>query len=126
MTLDTRITLSGLWTTVMLIYLMGDVLRVYSGDAARMEAAEPSTNIKWLGAAIIMLIPISMVALSLILPYDVARWANILVGGGFILFVLADVMGYPSAYDRFLLLASVVFKGMIVWYAWHWSATAVG
>jgi hypothetical protein len=109
----------------MLIYLMGDVLRIYSGDAARMEAADPSTNIKWLGAAILMLIPISMVGLSLILPYDIARWANILVASGFILFVLGDVMSYPSAYDRFLLLASVLFKGIIVWYAWHWSATVM-
>jgi hypothetical protein len=31
--LDTRIILSGLWVAVMLTYLWGDVLRIFSGDA---------------------------------------------------------------------------------------------
>ncbi len=119
--LDTRIILSGIWITVMLIYLMGDVLRIYSGDMARMEAGQPSSSVKWLGAAIIMLIPILMVFLSLALPQPVNRWANIIVAIGFFLFVLLDLRGYPSAYDRLLLVVSLVFNGITVWYAWNWT-----
>lgn len=29
---DTRIILSGLWVALMLTYLLGDVLRIFSGD----------------------------------------------------------------------------------------------
>jgi FtsH-binding integral membrane protein len=118
--LDTRIILSGTWITVMLIYFLGDVLRIYSGDAARMEAAQPSASIKWLGAAIIMLIPIAMVFLSLVLPQPISRWLNIIVAIGFILFVAVDLGSYPSAYDKFLLIVSLAFKAAVVWYAWNW------
>jgi len=117
---DTRILLSALWVTALLIYLYGDVLRIYSGDFARMTEGKPSSGVQWLGAAVLMLIPILMVFLSLVLPQDVARWANIIVAGGFFLFVLIDVRSYPSAYDKFLLLVSLVFNVVTIWYAWNW------
>jgi hypothetical protein len=119
--LDTRIILSGIWITVMLIYLMGDVLRIYSGDSARIAEGQPSTGMQWMLAAIIMLIPISMVFLSLVLPLPVNRWANIIVAVGFFIFVLIDIRSYPSAYDKFLLLVSMVFNGVTVFYAWNWA-----
>ena len=34
--LDMRILLSGLWVAVMLTYLLGDVLRIFSGDFTAM------------------------------------------------------------------------------------------
>ncbi len=118
--LDTRILLSALWVTVLLIYLYGDVLRIYSGDFARMTEGKPFSGVQWLGAAVLMLIPILMVFLSLVLPQDVARWANIIVAVGFFLFVLIDVRSYPSAYDKFLLLVSLVFNVITIGYAWNW------
>jgi hypothetical protein len=39
--MDTKIILSATWVVVMLIYLLGDVLRIYSGDMAKMMAATP-------------------------------------------------------------------------------------
>lgn len=118
--LEIRIILSSIWVTVMLIYLLGDVLRIYSGDFARMNAESMPKGAQWMGAAVLMLIPILMVFLSLVLPQDVARWANIIVAGGFFLFVLVDVRSYPSAYDKFLLLVSLVFNVITIWYAWNW------
>lgn len=119
--LDTRILLSGIWITVMLIYLLGDVLRIYSGDFAHMAEGQQSTSTKWMLAAIIMLIPILMVFMSLVLPQPINRWANIIVAVGFFLFILVDLRSYPSAYDKFLLIVSMVFNGVTVWYAWNWS-----
>lgn len=118
--LDTRIILSGIWITVMLIYLMGDVLRIYSGDAARMSEGEKPNNAKWMGAAVLMLIPISMVFFSLVLPQDINRWANIIVAVVFFLFVSIDIRSYPSAYDKFLLAVSLVFNVVTIAYAWNW------
>jgi hypothetical protein len=119
--LDTRIILSGIWITVMLIYLLGDVLRIYSGDYARMAEKQQSTRVMWLGAAILMLIPILMVFLTLVLPQPINRWANLIVAVGFFLFVLVDLRSYPSAYDKFLLIVSLVFNGVTVLSAWNWS-----
>jgi uncharacterized membrane protein len=119
--LDTRIILSGTWITVMLIYLLGDVLRIYSGDIARLSESQQFTSLKWLMAAILMLIPILMVFLSLVLPQPVARWANIITAAGFFLFVLVDLRSYPSAYDRFLLIVSLIFNGVTIGYAVTWA-----
>jgi hypothetical protein len=119
--LDNRIILSGTWITVMLIYLLGDVLRIYSGDFARMAEEQQASSTKWLFAAIIMLIPILMVFMSLVLPQSVNRGANIVVAVGFFLFILLDLRSYPSAYDKFLLIVSMIFNSVTVWYAWNWS-----
>ncbi|MCU0476683.1 MAG: hypothetical protein MUC99_11345 [Anaerolineae bacterium] len=121
--LDIRIVLSGTWITVMLLYLVGDVLRIYSGDSARIAAAsdwqaDPS---KWLFAAIFMLIPILMVFASLVLPHTVNRWANLIVALVFFVFVLVDLRSYPSAYDKVLLVVSLIFNGVTMGLAWNWA-----
>ncbi len=117
--LDTRITLSGWWVALVLIYLYGDVLRICSGDFARMQTIQ-FTPAMWLGIAVLMLIPILMVPLSLALPQPVNRWANIIVAALFFLFNLVGLPNYPSAYDKFLLAVSLVFNGVTVWTAWNW------
>jgi hypothetical protein len=118
--LDTRIILSGIWVALMLTYLLGDVLRVYSGDMEKMLTKTPFPNSAWLVAAVLMLIPILMVVLSLTLPYSANRWANIIVAVFFLLFNLVGLPTYPSAYDKFLIAVSLVFNALTVWYAWTW------
>ena len=118
--LDTRITLSGLWVALMLTYLLGDVLRIFSGDVARMGGTQQFTQAMWLGIAVLMLIPILMVVLSLTLPYPVNRWANIIVAVFFFLFNLVGLPTYPSAYDKFLIVVGLVFNVVTVWTAWNW------
>ena len=118
--MDTEVILSATWAVVMLIYLLGDVLRIYSGDMARAMAGMNFNQFIWLGIAILMLIPILMVFLALVLPQGVSRWANIIVAGFFILFNLVGLPTYPSLYDKFLLVVSMVFNGVTVWSAWNW------
>ncbi len=118
--LDTRIILSGWWVALMLIYFLGDVLRIVSGDVARMQNIQ-ITQAMWLGIAVLMLIPILMVPLSLALPQPVNRWANIIVAAFFFLFNLVGLPTYPSAYDKFLLAVSMGLNGVTVWIAWQWA-----
>ena len=118
---EMRIVLSGLWVTLMLIYLLGDVLRIMSGDVTPGEMeGQKVTQGMWLGIAAFMLIPILMVFLSLTLKQPVNRWANMVVAVVFFLFNLVGLPTYPSAYDKFLLAVSLVFNGLTVWYAWRW------
>ncbi len=121
---DVRIILSGLWVALMLTYLLGDVLRVFAGDftAGEMDGQKAS-QLMWLGAAVVMLIPIVMVVLSLTLTYPAIRWVNVVAA---IFLVIFNLLGlpYPSAYDNFLIVFGFVFNGLIVWYAWTWRALA--
>ena len=121
---DIQIILSALWIATMLTYLLGDVLRIFSGDFKAGEMGSSGgmkmTQPMMLGIAVLMVIPIVMVVLTLILGYPVNRWANIIVAVFFFLFNLVGLPTYPSAYDKFLIAVSLVFNGMTIWYAWNW------
>lgn len=121
---EVRVILSGLWVALMLTYLLGDVLRLFAGDATPGElAGRTATQGMWLLAAAIMLVPIFMVVLSLTLPYPAIAWVNIVVA---VLLVVFNLLGlpYPGLYDNFLILVSFVFNALIVWNAWTWVSTA--
>jgi hypothetical protein len=107
----------------MLIYLLGDVLRVFAGDfePGKLAGGFQPNQVMWLVIAIIMLIPIIMVVLTLTLKYPAIRWVNIIVA---LLLVIFNLFGLPykGAYDNFLIIVSFVFNGLTVWYAWNWMA----
>jgi hypothetical protein len=118
---DVQIKLSALWVALMLTYLLGDVLRIYSGDFKAGEIGGVKITQKmWLGIAVLMLIPIVMVLLSLTLKSPVNRWANIIVAIFFFIFNLIGLPTYPSAYDKFLIMVGLVFNILTVWVAWTW------
>ena len=118
---DIRIILSGLWVSTMLIYLLGDVIRIFAGDytAGEMQGMKVPTNM-WIVAAAMMLIPILMVFLTLVLGYRVNRIVNIGIAALFFLFNLYGLPGYPGLYDKFLLAVSLLFNLTTIWYAWRW------
>ena len=120
---DTRIILSASWIALMLTYLLGDVLRIFSGDyqAGKMgKQLAQFTQPMWTGIAILMVTPIVMVILSLILPQPVNRWTNIIVAVFFFLFNLVGLPTYSSAYDKFLIIVGLGFNILTVGYAWNW------
>ncbi len=119
--LDTRIILSGLWVALMLTYLLGDVLRIFSGDfkAGEIGGVE-GTQIVWMAATLLMLIPIVMLVLSLTLKYPAIRWVTFVAAIILFGFNLIGLPTYPSVYDKFLIIVSLVFNALTVWYAWKW------
>ena len=118
---EVRIKLSGLWAALVLAGLWGDVLRIFAGDFKPGEilGMQPTQGM-WLGIAALMLIPILMVVLNLTLKYPVIRWANIIVAIFFFGFNLIGLPTYPSAFDKFLIIAGLMFNVLIVWYALKW------
>jgi hypothetical protein len=118
---EIRIKLSALWVVLMLTYLLGDVLRVFSGDfkAGEIQGMQITQGL-YLGMAVLMVIPIAMAFLSLTLNYPVNRWANIIVAIIFFVFNLIGLPTYPSAYDKFLIVVGLLFNALTVWYAWKW------
>ena len=120
---DTRIVLAGIWVATMLTYLLGDVLRIFAGDseAGKIAGGFQPTQGLWLLISGIMLIPIVMVVLTLTVKYPAIRWVSIVAAILLIVFNLAG-LPYKGAYDNFLIVVSLGFKALIVWYAWRWVA----
>ncbi len=118
---DTRIALAGLWVSVMLTYLLGDVIRIFAGDFTAGEiSGEKATQGMWLLIAAIMLVPIVMIVVSLLLPFPAVRWVSIVVAALVVVFNLFG-LPYPGHYDNFLILVSFVFCALIAWFAWTWQ-----
>jgi hypothetical protein len=122
---ETRIKLSAVWVSLMLTYLLGDVLRIFSGDfvAGEVGGMEIGSAL-YLGLAALMVIPVAMVFLSLILKYAVNRWANIILAIFLFVFNAIGLPTYPSLYDQFLIVVGLAFNVLTVWIAWRWKAKA--
>jgi hypothetical protein len=119
---DVRIVLSGLWIALMLTYLLGDVMRIFSGDFNAGELVGMQiTQELMLMMAIIMVIPVVMVLLSISLKYSVNRWLNIIVAIFFFAFNVVGLPTYVSLYDQFLIIVGLVFNAITILYAWKWN-----
>ena len=119
---ETRIILAGVWTALMLTYLLGDVLRIFAGDFTAGEIdGQEATPVMWLIAAGVMLVPIVMVVVSLTVPFPAIRWITISTAGLLVLFNIAG-LPYPGAYDNVLIVVGFVFNGLAIYYAWTWTA----
>jgi hypothetical protein len=118
---NVRIILSGVWVSLMLTYLLGDVLRIFSGDFQAGEIQGMlGTPLIWIAAALLMLIPIVMILLTLTLKYPAVRWVNIVAAILLFVFNAVGLPTYPGAYDKFLIAVSLVCNALTVWYAWKW------
>lgn len=117
-----RIKISGLWVSLMLTYLLGDVMRIFSGDfaAGEVQGMQVSQGL-YLVMAVIMLLPILMVYLSLVLDHKANRLTNMILSIFFFVFNAIGLPTYPSLYDQFLIVVGLVFNLVIVWVAWKWS-----
>lgn len=121
---DVRIVLAALWVSLMLVFLLGDVLRIFAGDFVAGElGGRPAPPWMWVMVAAVMLTPIIMITLSLVLPYPAIRWTCIVAAAAWVVFNLAG-LPYPGAYDNFLIAVGVVVCGAILYYAWTWPAPA--
>lgn len=125
--------ISTLWVFVLFNYLYCDVLSnmeaetlkgLLTGNVAGMEM----TPVFFLGAAILMEIPILMVLLSRILPHKGNRWANIIAG----LIMTSVQIGSlfvgtgPSLHYAFYSAIEITCTAFIVWLAWRWHDPEIG
>lgn len=117
---DVQIKLAGVWVALVLAYLYGDVLRIFSHDFPEVSDTKQITKPMWLGIAVLMSIPIIMILVTLMVDQPVNRWLNIIAAIFFFGFNLLGLPTYPSAYDRYLIVVGLVFNVVTVWLAWNW------
>lgn len=120
-----RVVLAGAWTSLMLIYLLGDVIRIFAGhvEPGRISGEQAAPWI-WTLASAIMLIPIAMILTSLLVPAAPLRWIAIAISVALVIFNLMG-MPYKGFYDNMLLVVSFGVNVFIVWTAWAWEPAAI-
>jgi hypothetical protein len=118
---EVQIKLSALWVALMLTYLLGDVLRFWSGDAtpgAFGGLKQEMVPAALMFIAVLMLIPIVMVVLSTTLSGQTLRWVTVIAAVGLFLFNALGLPTYSGLYDKFLIVVGLGWNAVTVWYAW--------
>ena len=116
-----RVQLSVCWVTLMLIYLLGDVLRLYEkGQAAALIDGKPMTQAHLLMAALMMVIPILLALGMVFLPRGFARWVSII--GSLMLFIVNvfGIASYSGLFDRVLIVISLALNAFTAVWTWLW------
>jgi hypothetical protein len=116
-----QVRLAALWVALMFTYLLGDELRLYSGDVTPGELGGLSQEMlpaAWLGIAVLMLIPIVMVVLSVTLTGQTLRRISVIAAVGLFAFNAIGLPTYPGLYDKFLIAVGLGWNAATAWYAW--------
>jgi len=118
---DVQIKLSALWVALMLTYLLGDVLRFWSGDAIPGQFGGLKQELvpaALFGIAVLMLVPIVMVVASVTLTGQALRWISVIAAVGLFLFNAMGLPTYSGLYDKFLIVVGLGWNAITAWYAW--------
>jgi hypothetical protein len=116
----TRIVLAACWVSLMLIYLLGDVLRIFAGHftPGRMVGRE-AAGWMWTVAALVMLLPIVMILVSLLVPATPLVWITVIVAAFLVIFNLSG-LPYEGFYDNMLIVVGILLNGVTIWQALAW------
>jgi hypothetical protein len=116
----TRIVLAACWVSLMLIYLLGDVLRIFAGHfkPGQMVGRE-AAGWMWTVAALVMLLPIVMILVSLLVPATPLVWITVIVAAFLVLFNLSG-LPYEGFYDNMLIVVGILLNGVTIWQALAW------
>lgn len=130
---NTKIKLSALWVSLMLLYIYGDIFSLFVPQRLKglmnghMGVGE-TTPYKLLSAAILMTVPALMVFLSLVLKPRVNRVINIIAG---VIYTIVMVLVVLISIDPwwifyiFLGVVEIIITLLIVWQAWKWPKALV-
>ncbi|MEZ4898330.1 MAG: DUF6326 family protein [Saprospiraceae bacterium] len=128
-TVNTRLKLTALWTSVMFCYLYGDYFELYVPQ--KLEGMINGNNlldspIKLLVAACLLTIPALMIVATLWLKPRLTRILNMVWGIFFttvmVMIAFTSLSPWRSFYV-FLALVESCITALVVWQAWKWPKT---
>jgi hypothetical protein len=125
--INPRIKIAALWTVMLFVFVCVDLFSLYRSDVrADIEAGKIAAFTigqgYLLGVMIYVLVPSSMVFLSLVMTPRVTRMANVVLAVIYAVTVAGSAIG---EWNYFILgsLAEAVLLAGVVYYAWTWPKT---
>lgn len=120
-----KIKLSALWGTVMSLYIYCDYFQLYV--PGKLQAMIDGTTVfgagnqgTLVGLSSFMLVTSLMICLSVLLPPNINKWLNIVVG--IVMTIFLALLAYKTGYyfyKIFATLESLLTLGVVI-YAWNW------
>ena len=125
-----KLKLSALWAATLFLYAYGDIFGFFRPDViesvkAGKIAGFQINQVFLLAVSIYILIPSTMVFLTLVLKPEVNRRANLIMSLAYFATIVLSAIGETWAYYVFLSLAESVLTLLIVWHAWKWPQRQV-
>lgn len=126
-TINIRIKLSALWTSVMFCYIYGDYFELYVPEKVQGLLNGQNmldTPIKLFIATFILTVPALMIFLSLMLSPKLTKWLNIGIGVFFTIFTFLVGISSISEWRLFYVFLSIlesIITLTIIWQAWTWK-----
>lgn len=122
---NVRLKLAALWTSFMFLYIYIDYFHLYMPGALKDMLAGRvfvfNVSQGFLIAALISItIPALMISLSVVLPAQIVRWANIITAAVYIPYSLFNLAGQAWIHMFFGAVVEVVLLCLIIRYAWRW------
>jgi hypothetical protein len=122
---NSKIKLSGLWVSLMLLYIYADILSLFRpGQVQEMLEGRmgpfPATQGSLLTASILMIIPALMVFLALTLNAKANRNLNIFFGALYTLVNISNLIGETWVYYLAFGVVEIGITLLIIWHAWKW------
>jgi hypothetical protein len=123
---NTRIKLTGLWTTLMLLYIYCDIYSTFrtghleeimAGKMGSLDISQGSLAI--LGA--LMIPPALMVSVCLFAKARVVRWSCIIVGALYVLVNVGNLMGETWVYYWIYGALEIIMTIVIIVVAAKWT-----
>jgi hypothetical protein len=129
---DVRVVLSGLWTSMLFVFAYVDIFGFWRADVLEGALAREAPDLGFridqtflTLTTVYVLVPILMVAVSLVAPARLNRVANIVVSLLYAASVVATMIGETWAYYLIGSCVEVVLLLVIARVAWAWRGHAV-
>lgn len=125
----TEVKLAALWASTMFCYAYGDYFGLFvKGTLAEMNRGiigplGQATPDVLIGVSLLMTIPSLLVALSLLLPAAICRWASILLGIAYTVIMAISMPGSEPFYKIFGAI-EIVLTLAIIFVAVRWPREA--
>lgn len=131
-TINIKLKLSALWTSLMALYMYGDYFELYvPGKVEKLldGTAILDTPTKLFLASLLLAVSSLMIVLSLLLAPKINRLLNIVFGLALTVVVVlvgsASLSIWYSFYVFYAILEGIITL-LIVWYAWKWPTNEDG
>ncbi len=124
-TINVKLKLAALWASFMFLYIYIDYFHLYMPH--KLEEIQSGRVFEFaitegflLVVVSFMMIPVSMIFLSVLLPAKLNRWTNIIIAAIHIPYMLFNLVGEAWAHMYVAAALEVVLLVLIINNAWKW------